>query len=148
MFTYKRTNVNDAKYEYEITIDQQVKVNSKKYILVGFTSHSRSGVSGHYVVVKCDTDGKPVIYISDSMVDKYGELYSGNMKWGRGVTSVIYRQKDSSVPVSPSGGGFKPRHNAITNHTTPKSKHNSSFKASSSKTKGKSHNRSHTQRVK
>jgi hypothetical protein len=115
---------------------------------VGFTSHSRSGVSGHYVVVKCDTDGKPVIYISDSMVDKYGELYSGNMKWGRGVTSVIYRQKDSSVPVSPSGGGFKPRHNAITNHTTPKSKHNSSFKASSSKTKGKSHNRSHTQRVK
>jgi hypothetical protein len=47
---------------------------------------------------------------------------------------------------SPGGGGFKPRHNPITNHS--KSRHNSSFKASSSKTKGKSHNRSHTQRVK
>jgi hypothetical protein len=50
---------------------------------------------------------------------------------------------------SPGGGGFKPRHNPITNHTASKSRHNSSFKvSSSSKTKGKSHNRSHTQRVK
>jgi O-acetyl-ADP-ribose deacetylase (regulator of RNase III) len=48
---------------------------------------------------------------------------------------------------SPGGGGFKPNHNAITNHS--KSRHNSSFKvSSSSKSKGKSHNRSHTQRVK
>ena len=50
---------------------------------------------------------------------------------------------------SPSGGGFKPRHNPITNHA--KSRHNSSFKvSSSSKSKGKSRSRSrsHTQRVK
>jgi O-acetyl-ADP-ribose deacetylase (regulator of RNase III) len=55
----------------------------------------------------------------------------------------------SLLPASPGGGGFKPRHNPITNHTASKSRHNSSFKvSSSSKTKGKSHNRSHTQRVK
>jgi hypothetical protein len=37
---------------------------------------------------------------------------------------------------------------ANTTHAASKSKHNSSFKASSSKSKGKSHSRSHTQRVK
>ena len=47
---------------------------------------------------------------------------------------------------STGGGGFKPRHNATINHA--KSKHNSSFKVSSSTTKHKTHNRSHTQRVK
>jgi O-acetyl-ADP-ribose deacetylase (regulator of RNase III) len=52
-----------------------------------------------------------------------------------------------SPEASPGGGGFKPRHNTITNHS--KSRHNSSFKvSSSSKSKSKSHNRSHTQRVK
>ena len=56
----------------------------------------------------------------------------------------------SSLPDSSSSvGGSKPAHNTTTtNHAAFKSKHNSSFKASSSKTKGKGHNRSHTQRVK
>ena len=45
------------------------------------------------------------------------------------------------------GGGFKPRHNPITNNTGSKSKHNSSFKVSSS-SKAKVKSRSHTQRVK
>jgi hypothetical protein len=59
------------------------------------------------------------------------------------------KKKVDSVLVSlasPGGGGFKPAHNSTTNYA--KSKHNTSFKASSSNTKGKSHNRSHTQRVK
>ena len=62
-----------------------------------------------------------------------------------GVSSLIYKKADSQA-----GGGFKPTHNTTTtNHVASKSKHNTSFKASSSsKTKGKSHNRSHTQRVK
>jgi hypothetical protein len=54
------------------------------------------------------------------------------------------------MEVVSMSGGSKPTHNTTTTHTTStsKSRHNSSFKASSSKTKGKSHNRSHTQRVK
>jgi hypothetical protein len=53
----------------------------------------------------------------------------------------------SSSTESPGGGGFKPSHNAITTHY--KSKHNSSFKvSSSSKSKTKTKNHSHTQRVK
>jgi O-acetyl-ADP-ribose deacetylase (regulator of RNase III) len=55
-------------------------------------------------------------------------------------------KKSEFTDSSPGGGGFKPRHNAITNHS--KSKHNSSFKASSSKSKTKTNSRSHTQRVK
>jgi O-acetyl-ADP-ribose deacetylase (regulator of RNase III) len=64
------------------------------------------------------------------------------------VYAIIKIANDALASLaSPGGGGFKPRHNAITNHA--KSKHNSSFKASSSsKSKGKSHSRSHTQRVK
>ena len=46
-----------------------------------------------------------------------------------------------------SGGGFKPTHNTITTHTASKSKHNTSFKVSSS-SKVKAKSRSHTQRVK
>jgi hypothetical protein len=59
----------------------------------------------------------------------------------------LYQKIGEKIIQGSGGGGFKPRHNPITNHS--KSKHNSSFKvSSSSKTKGKSHNRSHTQRVK
>ena len=61
---------------------------------------------------------------------------------------TLFKTSDFTASSS-SGGGFKPRHNPITNHTASKSRHNSSFKvSSSSKSKGKSHNRSHTQRVK
>ena len=57
--------------------------------------------------------------------------------------------KSSSSASYSSGGGSKPTHNTTTtNNATSKSKHNSSFKVSSSKTKGKNRNRSHTRRVK
>lgn len=55
---------------------------------------------------------------------------------------------NSSSASSAGGGGFKPTHNTTTtNNTTSKSKHNSSFKVSSS-SKAKVKSRSHTQRVK
>ena len=64
----------------------------------------------------------------------------------RSVMALIYKSADD---LDQAGGGSKPTHNTTTtNHAAFKSKHNSSFKASSSKTKGKGHNRSHTQRVK
>ena len=66
-------------------------------------------------------------------------------------TGQFYKFYDSIYlqAVTMGGGGFKPNHNPITTHTASKSRHNSSFKvSSSSKSKGKSHSRSHTQRVK
>ena len=59
---------------------------------------------------------------------------------------TLFKSSDFDSLGYPGGGGFKPRHNAITNHS--KSRHNSSFKASSSKSKTKTNSRSHTQRVK
>ena len=105
MFNYKRTGFTSSgnvRYDYEITIDEHIHVNSKKYILVGFTSHSYTGNSGHYVFVKCDTSGKPVLYISDTTLYKYnGEFYREGYKWANGVVSVIYKQvgKEPSVPI-------------------------------------------------
>jgi hypothetical protein len=61
---------------------------------------------------------------------------------------ILFKSPEFNSSASPASGGSKPTHIATAIHATSKSKHNTSFKASSSKTKGKSHNRSHTQRVK
>lgn len=128
----------------------------KKYILQGFSVHrGENQKSGHYVFVKCDSfTGVPKLALDDGSITsiEYQEQQN-NAKvnngevLSKGVTLLIYKQEDSSIPPSPGGGGFKPRHNATTNHSTSKSKHNSSFKVSSS-SKAKVKSRSHTQRVK
>jgi len=105
MFNYKRTGFTGdgrgIRYEYEITIDERISVKKKEYILVGFTSHSHMGSAGHYVFVKCNTDGKPVLYISDSTLYEYDESYNG-MKWGIGVVSVIYKRVGEEKEPDPA----------------------------------------------
>jgi hypothetical protein len=152
MFYYKRTswevdpkNNEEIKYKYGIDINETItSLSGQKYFLVGFTCHyGGTSKSGHYDCVKCDKKGKPILGISDNTISIYSE--SETIK--RGVVAVIYKRADE---LGQAGGGrFKPMHNTITNHTAYKSKHNSSFKvSSSSKSKHKGHNRSHTQRVK
>jgi ribosomal protein L9 len=133
-----------GRYDFKIKIDPKITLIVDNvdtiFTLLGFIVH----IPGHYFYVKCDNNGNVCAELNDSQtlkpksIDKY---YSG-------ITGFIYKQEDSRVLASPGGGGFKPKYNATTNRVAPKTKHNSSFKASSSKTKGKSHNRSHTQRVK
>jgi hypothetical protein len=136
-----------AKNLIQIDISKTLDISNSKYTLVGYVFHSGSSSSGgHFVCVKCDSDGEPKVEISDTSVKKWTDKYASNIEWGTGVFLLIYKQKEGIQ----AGGGFKPRHNATATHTisTPKSKHNSSFKVSSSKYKHKGHNRSHTQRVK
>ena len=162
MIDFKRTSDESANikgkpnaklvYKYKININNKININFKEYVLVGFIYRSgNDSESGHFVCVKCNSQGNPIVFISDNNLYPYGATYMEyGSEWGRGVTSVIYKQEEPASLASLGGGGFKPRHNATATHTTStsKSKHNSSFKASSSKTKGKSRNRSHTQRVK
>ena len=125
----------------DITISKKLNIDSSTYTLVGYVFHSGSDSNGgHFVCVKCDSNGEPIVEISDSSVTKWTDKYAKLTEWGIGVFLLIYKKKQSQ-----SGGGSNNIH-AITNHS--KSRHNSSFKVSSSKTKGKSRNRSHTQRVK
>jgi len=130
---------------------------TKKYILQGFSVHrGESQKSGHYVFVKCDSfTGVPKLALDDGSITsiEYQEeqintkVINGEVL-SKGVTLLIYKQDDSSVPSSSASGGSKPAHNTTTtNHTASKSKHNSSFKVSSS-SKAKVKSRSHTQRVK
>jgi len=163
----------DLKKNYmKIKIDHKVKIgdHGPSLILQGYYVQSGSASGGHIYFIKCNSKtGKEELVIDDASIisiEKSDDTRAAphmtlNNESGsiedtpippedirqRSVMALIYKQEESSVPSSPSGGGFKPRHNAITNHS--KSKHNSSFKASSSsKSKGKSHSRSHTQRVK
>ena len=142
-----RTLEDGRKNLIDIDISKTLNINSSVYTLVGYVYHSGSTSNGgHFVCVKCDSNGDSIVEISDSSVTKWTDKYSNSAVWGTGVFLLIYKKKQSQ-----SGGGFKPRHNPITNHTASKSRHNSSFKvSSSSKSKGKSRSRSrsHTQRIK
>jgi hypothetical protein len=140
-----RTLEGGKKNLIDIDISKTLDINSLVYTLVGYVYHEGdSSTSGHFVCVKCGSDGEPKVQISDSSVTEWTKKYSKSVAWGTGVFLLIYKKKQSQA-----GGGFKPRHNPITNNAASKSKHNSSFKiSSSSKSKGKSRNRSHTQRVK
>ena len=148
IFFIDRTLENGVKLNAKIEINKKLTINSKIYILQGYSLHIGKTSSGaHYVLVKCNpNDGEDALIINDTHIQDKDNINSIDKQLY--VSAVIYKQENSSVPPSPGVGGFKHRHNPITNHTASKSKHNSSFKASSSKTKGKSHNRSHTQRVK
>jgi hypothetical protein len=139
-----RTLTRGKKNTIDINISKTLDISNSTYTLVGYVFHSGpTSTGGHFVCVKCDSNGEPKVQISDSNVTKWTDKYENMTQWGTGVFLLIYKQKK----VIQGGGGFKPRHNPITNHA--KSKHNSSFKSSSSsKSKGKSHSRSHTQRVK
>ena len=142
-----RTLEGNQKNTINVDISNTLNISSSIYTLVGYVFHEgSSSSSGHFVCVKCDNNGDPKVEISDSSVKKWTDKYLTIIDWGTGVFLLIYKKKQSQ-----SGGGSKPTHNTTATHTTstPKSRHNSSFKvSSSSKTKGKSHNRSHTQRVK
>jgi len=149
-----RTLANQKKNFMNVTINPEITIDKKKYILQGYTFHMGDSINGgHYEFVKCDSLGNPALILNDYGIMNINDIATstGGGKVNvtseelrqTGVSSLIYKKADSQA-----GGGFKPRHNPITNHTASKSRHNSSFKASSSKTKGKSHNRSHTQRVK
>ena len=141
--TYKNEYGSDGKYEFKIKIEPKIVLNvngtNTNFTLLGFIVH----IPGHYFYVKCDNNGNVCAELNDSqtLVPKSIDNYYN------GITGFIYKRADE---LGQAGGGFKPRHNATATHTTStsKSRHNSSFKVSSSKTKGKSHNRSHTQRVK
>ena len=140
-----RTLEGGKKNTINVDISNKLNISGSIYTLVGYVFHQGSTSNeGHFVCVKCDNNGDPKVEISDNNVKNWTDKYASNVEWGTGVFLLIYKQKEGSQ----AGGGFKPRHNPITNHTASKSKHNSSFKVSSSKTKGKSRNRSHTQRVK
>jgi len=158
----------------KVKIDPEIKIgaNGPKLILQGYYVHSGYATGGHIYFVKCNSKtGKEELVIDDSTIvsiqksdDTRAARYmtlkneSGSIESTpiqpedirqRSVMALIYKKEESNVPEHASSGGFKPRHNTITNHAAPKSKHNSSFKASSSsKSKGKGHSRSHTQRVK
>jgi hypothetical protein len=136
-----------------VTINTEVTICNKKYILRGYSFHIGDTINGgHYEFVKCDSLGNPALVLNDYGIMNLNDIatttgggsvvVTSEELRQTGVSSLIYKKADSQA-----GGGFKPRRNTITNHA--KSKHNSSFKASSSsKSKGKSHSRSHTQRVK
>ena len=139
-----------------VTINPEITIDKKKYILQGYTFHTGDTIKGgHYEFVKCDSVGNPALVLNDYGIMNINDIATttGGGKFivtseevrQTGVSSLIYKKAGSQAG---GGGGFKSRHNPITNHSASKSKHNSSFKASSSKSKGKSHNRSHTQRVK
>lgn len=132
-------SATDGRYSFKIKIDTKITLNvngtDTQFILLGFIVH----IPGHYFYVKCDNNGNICAKLNDSQTLKPNFIDT----YYDGITGFIYKRANES---GQAGGGFKPNHNSITNHS--KSKHNSSFKASSSKTKGKSRNRSHTQRVK
>jgi hypothetical protein len=148
IFFIDRTLGNGVKLNAKIEINKKLTINSKIYILQGYSLHiGKTSTGAHYVLVKCNpNDGEDALIINDTHIQNKDRI--NIIEKQLYVSAVIYKQKESDVPYSPGGGGFKPTHNTTT-HTASKSKHNSSFKvSSSSKSKGKSHNRSHTQRVK
>jgi hypothetical protein len=139
---------NGIKDNSKINPDKVIQVNKSKYILQGYSVHLGSDITGgaHYIFVKCDpVTGEEKLILNDGNLNDINSQTNDNKQ--KGVFGLIYKRADE---LGQAGGGrFKPMHNTITNHTAYKSKHNSSFKASSSsKSKGKGHNRSHTQRVK
>jgi hypothetical protein len=139
--TYTITGSATAgRYNFKIKIEPKITLDvnnvDTSFTLLGFMTH----VHGHYYYVKCDENGNIALEISDSRVSIAKSIDDYSEK----ITGFIYKQEKSAYLASPGGGGFKPRHNA----SDSKSRHNSSFKASSSKSKHKIHNRSHTQRVK
>ena len=150
IFFIDRTLGNGVKLNAKVEINKKLAINSKNYILQGYSLHIGKGSNGgaHYLFVKCDTNsGNDALIIDDTRIQV--QNYKSDDEKQIYVSAVIYKQEEPDISASPGGGGFKPRHNPITNNAASKSKHNSSFKASSSsKSKGKSHNRSHTQRVK
>jgi O-acetyl-ADP-ribose deacetylase (regulator of RNase III) len=150
IFFIDRTLGNGVKLNAKVEINKKLAINSKNYILQGYSLHIGKGSNGgaHYLFVKCDTNsGNDALIIDDTRIRV--QNYKSDDEKQIYVSAVIYKQEEPDISASPGGGGFKPRHNPITNNAASKSKHNSSFKASSSsKSKGKSHNRSHTQRVK
>ena len=146
IFFIDRTLADGNKLNAKVEINKKLTINSKIYILQGYSLHIGKQLTGaHYLFVKCHTNnGDDALIIDDSFIRQ--QTYKTDTEKQIYVSAVIYKQEKSDTLASPGGGGFKPRHNAITNNA--KSKHNSSFKASSSKTKTNTHNRSHTQRVK
>jgi len=114
MIDFKRTSgesANDEKkpqsklaYKYNVTINSTINVSSQNYILVGFLYHEGDTTqSGHYVCVKCDSNGNRIIQISDHTLSVYTDKYLGIVDWGRGVTSVIYKRVGEEEPA-PAGG--------------------------------------------
>jgi hypothetical protein len=116
-------------YKTLLTIDSSDHANTFKII----SDPTRNNYDADGLKLALSSNTKPVVF-----------MVGGGGHW------------DYAIPLSlnQSGGSNNiPRpitytDAANTTHATSKSRRNSSFKASSSKTKGKSRNRSHTQRVK
>jgi hypothetical protein len=144
MIFINRTFNVKTKNNMKVDVEKILMLEHKIYILQGYSVHIGDDIrAGHYVYVKCDPKtGDEKVILDDGSIK--GVSSRTDEQKQTGSTLILYKRADES---GQGGGGFKPRHNPITNHS--KSRHNSSFKvSSSSKSKGKSHSRSHTQRVK
>ena len=146
--TLKRYTLNSGKttiISKKIDVSEKIIINKdieygKKYEfkLRGVICKTGSAGGGHYVYISYE-DGKKILYDDAAPPTDFTNQHDMTIL---GYV-FLYEKVISQV------GGSNNIHHAIKSATTSKSRHNSSFKVSSSSTtKHKSHNRSHTQRVK
>jgi O-acetyl-ADP-ribose deacetylase (regulator of RNase III) len=139
---------DQSKSSFSVNIESTLKIDigeqsspvENNYILQGYCVHLGNHAAGgsHWVFIKCNPKtGKEAILLNDDTISVYDSKDSDTYQ--KGASLFIYKRADES---GQGGGGFKPAHNT----TASKSKHNSSFKVSSS-SKAKVKSRSHTRRV-
>ena len=134
----KNINVDE-----KITINKDIEyVNKYEFKLRGVICKTGSAGGGHYVYISYEDD-KKILYNDSAPPADFNSGYNMNKQGYVFLYEKVTSQTGGSNNIPRS---ITYTNAAITNHTASKSRHNSSFKASSSKSKGKS--RSHTQRVK
>jgi O-acetyl-ADP-ribose deacetylase (regulator of RNase III) len=147
--TLKRYTLNKGTtniIKKKIDVSEKITINADEtygkkveFKLRGVICKTGTAKGGHYVYISYEND-KKILYNDYNPPTQFkGDEYDIDT-----TGYVFLYEKNTSVQA----GGRNIIHTTTHSTTAPKSKHNSSFKVSSSKTKGKSHSRSHTQRVK